>query len=249
MSVRRAPSRIEATSATTKADMADRPLPRTESSKMSPKPNARHHGTGISKQAMRVAAPDAAPVAPLAPSKGVHQIETEKFDALKAEFNLIRDVMDRTKQEVASFNMLGQQFGSSTDVNGELDAVMGGIEQATQRILDAAEAIDQSLSAITKVDSAEQRQALCNDVSERVISIFEACNFQDLAGQRISKVMKTMKFIDSHMNVMTEIWGSRDAVAGEPVDSRDEQSRLLNGPKLPDAIGHVSQNDIDSLFD
>lgn len=205
--------------------------------------------TSSSKQTPSVAAPDIAIIAPHQASRGPHQFEAEKFDALKAEFNLIRDVMDRTKQEVASFNMQGQQFGHSTDVSGELDAVMGGIEHATQRILDAAEAIDQSLSAITKVDSAEQRQALCNDVAERVVSIFEACNFQDLAGQRIAKVMKTMKFIDSHMNVMTEIWGSRDENAGEHVDGRDEEARLLNGPKLADAIGHVSQNDIDSLFD
>jgi len=36
-----------------------------------------------------------------------------------------------------------------------------------------------------------------------------ACNFQDLTGQRISKVMTTMKFIENHINVMMEIWGRR----------------------------------------
>ena len=45
-----------------------------------------------------------------------------------------------------------------------------------------------------------------------MISIFEACNFQDLTGQRINKVMTTMKFIEHHINTMMDIWGGVDAI-------------------------------------
>ena len=90
------------------------------------------------------------------------------------------------------------------------------------------------------------------DIQERVISIFEACNFQDLTGQRISKVMTTMKFIENHINAMMEIWGGVDAIKAHAtpiVDTRDGDAKLLNGPKLDGDVGHASQGDIDALFD
>jgi chemotaxis protein CheZ len=85
-----------------------------------------------------------------------------------------------------------------------------------------------------------------------VVSIFEACNFQDLTGQRISKVMATMKFIETHITVMMDIWGGVDAIRAHApaiIDERQGDARLLNGPKTEGDIGHASQNDIDALFD
>ena len=137
-------------------------------------------------------------------------------------------------------------------VNGELGAVVGGTEEATQQILEAAEAIDQAASALTKVNSPEQQTMLTEEIQERVISIFEACNFQDLTGQRINKVMTTMKFIEHHINTMMDIWGGVDAIKAHAppiVDTREGDDKLLNGPKLDDDPGHASQDDIDALFD
>ena len=137
-------------------------------------------------------------------------------------------------------------------VSGELGAVVGGTEEATQQILEAAESIDQAATAMTKVNSPDQQKLLSEEIQERVVSIFEACNFQDLTGQRIKKVMTTMKFIESHITVMMDIWGGIDAIKSHapPIaDAREGDDRLLNGPKLADDIGHASQDDIDALFD
>ena len=136
-------------------------------------------------------------------------------------------------------------------VNGELGAVVGGTEQATQQILEAAEAIDQAASAMAKVNSPEQQKSLSEDIQERVISIFEACNFQDLTGQRITKVMTTMRFIEQHINAMMDIWGGVDAISAHApaiIDNREGDAKLLNGPKLDGDVGHASQDDIDALF-
>ena len=120
------------------------------------------------------------------------------------------------------------------------------------RILEAAESIDQAASALSKVNSPDQQKILSEEIQERVISIFEACNFQDLTGQRISKVMSTMKFIEKHIYDMMEIWGGVDAIKAHAppiVDHREGDDRLLNGPKLDGDAGHASQDDIDALFD
>ncbi len=181
-----------------------------------------------------------------------YRAQIEQCEKLKVELDLIYDAISRTKREIAVLH--GKSFNGEemARVNGELGAVVGGTEEATQQILEAAESIDQAASALMKVNSPDQRKLLSEEIQERVVSIFEACNFQDLTGQRIKKVMTTMKFIENHITIMMEIWGGIDAIKSHAppiVDIREGDERLLNGPKLAGETGHASQDDIDALFD
>src|SRR5437868_15253833 len=124
-----------------------------------------------------------------------YRAQIEQCAKLKVELDLIHDAINRTKREIATLH--GKSFDGQemAKVNGELGAVVGGTEQATQQILEAVEAIDQAATALSKNISADQQKLLSDDIQERVVAIFEACNCQDLTGQRISKVMTTIKFI------------------------------------------------------
>ena len=181
-----------------------------------------------------------------------YRAQIEQCEKLKVELDLISDAINRTKREIAVLH--GKSFDGSemAKVTGELGAVVGGTEEATQQILEAAEAIDNAATALAKVTSPDQQKILSEEIQERVVSIFEACNFQDLTGQRISKVMTTMKFIENHIMVMMDIWGGVDAIRAHAppiVDEREGDARFLNGPKNEGDVGHASQNDIDALFD
>jgi chemotaxis protein CheZ len=181
-----------------------------------------------------------------------YRAQIEQCEKLKVELDLIHDAISRTKREIAVLH--GKSFNGEemAKVNGELGAVVGGTEQATQQILEATEAIDQAATALSRNISPDQQKLLSEEIQERVVSIFEACNFQDLTGQRIKKVMNTMKFIENHITIMMDIWGGVDAIRAHAppiVDLREGDARLLNGPKLADDAGHASQDDIDALFD
>jgi chemotaxis protein CheZ len=181
-----------------------------------------------------------------------YRAQMEQCEKLKVELDLIHDAIKRTKTEIAVLHGKSFHGNEMAKVTGELGAVVGGTEDATQRILEAAESIDQAATALTKVNSPDQQKLLSEEIQERVVSIFEACNFQDLTGQRISKVMTTMKFIESHILVMMDIWGGIDAIRAHApvvVDEREGDARLLNGPRSHGDVGHASQNDIDALFD
>jgi chemotaxis protein CheZ len=178
-----------------------------------------------------------------------YRAQIEQCEKLKVELDLIHDAINRTKQEIAMLH--GKSGAEMAKMTGELGAVVGGTEEATQQILEATEAIDQAATALAKVTSPDQQRLLSEEIQERVVSIFEACNFQDLTGQRISKVMATMKFIEHHITVMMDIWGGIDAIkahAPGAVDERVGDARLLNGPKLAGDAGHASQDDIDAMF-
>ena len=180
-----------------------------------------------------------------------YRAQIEQCEKLKVELDLIHDAINRTKQEIAMLHGKSFDGAEMAKMTGELGAVVGGTEEATQQILEATEAIDQAATALAKVTSPDQQRLLSEEIQERVVSIFEACNFQDLTGQRISKVMATMKFIEHHITVMMDIWGGIDAIkahAPGAVDDRVGDARLLNGPKLAGDAGHASQDDIDAMF-
>jgi chemotaxis protein CheZ len=170
---------------------------------------------------------------------------------LKGELDLIHDAINRTKQEIATVHVTGFEGPEMARVTNELDAIVGGTESATETILSGAEDIEQMASTLIARLKEDQNLALAQDIQERVVKIFEACNFQDLTGQRITKVVATLKFIETHIVRMMEIWGGLDAfkdIEAEKIAERTGDAALLNGPKVEGEAGHASQDDIDSLF-
>ena len=177
--------------------------------------------------------------------------EMAEAQKLKAELDLIYDAINRTKTEIATLHVTGFEGPEMARVTHELDAIVDGTERATEQILSAAEFIDQTANTLSAALKAEGDQGLAQDIQERVIQIFEACNFQDLTGQRIGKVVATLKFIESHIVRMMDIWGGIESfkdVTPEVMAEREGDAKLLNGPRLEQDQGHASQDDIDALF-
>ncbi len=172
-------------------------------------------------------------------------------DALKAELGAIYDAVKRTKHEIAMLHVTSFSSPQVGRVTHELGAVVGGSEDATHRILEAGEEIEEIAATLSAALKNLQDRDLARDIQDQVTRIFEACNFQDLAGQRITKVIATLKFIEDHIIRMMDIWGGieqfKDAVPAA-VAERDSHPKLVNGPKLDGAHGHVSQDDIDAMF-
>ncbi len=180
-----------------------------------------------------------------------YRAEIAEAQKLKGELDTIYEAINRTKQEIATLHVSGFEGPEMVRVTHELDAVVSGTLNATEQILSSAEFIDQTASTLSAVLKNEQDQDLCHDIQEQVIRIFEACNFQDLTGQRITKVVATLKFIEHHVIRMMEIWGGIESFKQiEPIETPTQESRgdLVNGPKLEGDVGHASQDDIDALF-
>src|SRR5262249_23335817 len=171
--------------------------------------------------------------------------------------DLIHEAIRRTKQDIGGLEVNAFIGPQMAPVGRELDAVIAGTEQATQNILKSAEDIDQIANTLASMLKGSYELGLVQDLRDHVVKIFEASNFQDLTGQRIGKVIATLKFIEDHINRMQDIWRSIEAAAPAPkgvaqaVAAAPEASPdagLLNGPKLAGDLGHASQADIDILF-
>lgn len=128
------------------------------------------------------------------------------------------------------------QTGRMTRIAHELEAVMKASEQATQKILTAAEDIDQAANNLSAALKGEIEQGLAQDIQDRVIEIFEACNFQDLTSQRVVKVMATLDRIEGQITrALAEL-------------AEADEAPVMHGPRLDSDRGHATQHDIDSMF-
>lgn len=180
-----------------------------------------------------------------------YRAEMQQALKLKGELDQIWDAINQTKHEIATLHVSGFQGKEMTRVTHELDAIVSGTEEATEGILAAAETIDQLSSQLSAKLKDEQDLGAIDDIQQKIIAIFEHCNFQDLTGQRITKVVNTLKFIEERIVRMMDIWGGLDSfrdIEVEVIAEREGDEALLNGPKIAGEGGHASQDDIDALF-
>jgi chemotaxis protein CheZ len=176
-------------------------------------------------------------------------LEASGLRQLKDETDTIHRAIVHTKHEIATLHA-GTFRDGKPRATRELDAVVDGTERATQQILDAAEVIEEAANSLSASVKQGQEKALAQDIQDHVLRIFEACNFQDLSGQRIAKVLATLQFVEDHIARMMEIWGGAEAFKDYTAAATHggEPNPLLHGPKLDDDSGHASQADIDAMF-
>lgn len=153
--------------------------------------------------------------------------------------------IDVTKTEIGALHAFSQSDQSGTRAAEELRAVVVGTETATDAILAAAETIDALLPTIERGADGTVRNHV-GTIAGSVVQIFEACNFQDITGQRISKVVESLQFIEQRIATMVDIWRAQEFAAPTPHDRTDRD--LLNGPALEGDHGIVDQDEVDALF-
>tara|TARA_Y100000031_G_scaffold88354_1_gene97100 strand:+ start:834 stop:1643 length:810 start_codon:yes stop_codon:yes gene_type:complete len=175
--------------------------------------------------------------------------DLEMAHNLRSELRAMSRSIKETKAEIKSMRIGGRGNDPLLTATSELDAVVTATEEATNSILEATETIEGLAQKIElNADTDDDRRAT-EDIMEQTIKVLEACNFQDVTGQRITKVVNTLKFVEERIDAMIEIWGEADISEVDPSVAPDENSdaALLNGPAL-DGEG-IDQDDIDKLFD
>lgn len=159
---------------------------------------------------------------------------------LSSELNLIAGAIRGTGERTGSER--ARTSAPMTRIAHELEAVVNGTEQATQKVLAAAEEIDQVANNLSAALKGRVEQGFAQDIQDLVIRIFEACNFQDLAGQRVTKVMSALHEIEGHIACVL------DEIKHAPTAARRDGAQQLHGPRLDSDAGHVPQGDIDAMF-
>lgn len=166
--------------------------------------------------------------------------------ALARELAALRTAIAENTHELALLLYEGKELRMARGA-GELAAAVEAMEKSTDKILKSAETVDDNAKMLGTSLKDDYNAGLAQDILDQLIVIYEACNFQDLAGQRIGKVIATLGEVDdalTHMLARCQGLLGGEAAPAVPAPRRD----LINGPRLDGDAGHASQCEIDALF-
>ncbi len=178
--------------------------------------------------------------------KSAEETKTGPMDILQRELEDMKSSISQTRNEIAALKPEEAGNNRIMAANEELDAIVTACERATADILTATERMQEIGE---KVRESGFDPELCDEIEEHATNIFMACSFQDITGQRTTKVVNVLRYLEQRVNSMIDIWGVEGLAANtsnfEPIDTR-EDAHLLEGPQL-DGNGNA-QDDIDRLL-
>ncbi|GAA6211084.1 hypothetical protein NBRC116602_08240 [Hyphomicrobiales bacterium 4NK60-0047b] len=160
------------------------------------------------------------------------------------DFHQIMDKISETRDDMQLLNTK-EDVDPLSSAENELKLVVKATEDATNRIMEAAETI--------MTADPQDPATYHTTVESNVMEIFEACSFQDITGQRINRVVETLDFVDYRIHKIAGFLGIENEKERKDFDETAFLERLqrkddliLHGPQ--DEAEAVSQNDIDNLF-
>jgi chemotaxis protein CheZ len=156
---------------------------------------------------------------------------------LYREVEQLADFIHAAKREIAALRPVNASERHLQMATDELDAVVEATAVATGTILGAAEEIERRVHPLPVT--------VAQPITAEVTRIYEACNFHDITGQRITKVVGALKHIEERIDSLLMAFG-QDVPMGGPSTPASVQDKLLNGPQLP-ALAN-DQSDIDAIL-
>ncbi|QRE78062.1 protein phosphatase CheZ [Methylobacterium aquaticum] len=154
----------------------------------------------------------------------------------------IADYITKLKRGIAALRAQELTRDRIPMAHDELGSVVAATASATNRIMESAEAM-MAIEAKTLPEYRRQVEAHVGD-------IFEACTFQDITGQRISKVVEALGQLEKRLSQFSTVVNVRDGEAEHDPEEARRKARaerlLLNGPQLKGPA--TPQDAIDALF-
>lgn len=157
---------------------------------------------------------------------------------IKDEFVDIAGFIKKARNEIGDLRPKDIQMKRIPSAGEELEAIVADTEVATEKIMSTAEDV-LAMDPDTTEDFGMQ-------IQDKMLVIIEACSFQDLTGQRVSKVVNTLKQIEERISRFAEAMGVQETEVEMTAEEKRRHDLLLNGP----AIGgpETAQDDIDAMF-
>ncbi len=157
--------------------------------------------------------------------------------------------VDRVRVEIASLNKSHEGDDKFQTMGEQLDGVVEATREASDRIMDAIEKSNEACAKLLEAALQPEQTSLVETIIANNNVVFEACAFQDITGQRVTKIVKSVSYVEERVNALRSIWGDDElnAIVAGAEEMRTEDEKLLNGPQA--ASDAISQDDIDKLFE
>ncbi|WP_020591631.1 protein phosphatase CheZ [Kiloniella laminariae] len=176
---------------------------------------------------------------------------TETDGRLRQELEKLVMYMGRLREELADASRKKGERTDFENMSVQLDALVRNTEVASDQILKSSEGILDLVDMIRDEKDEEARHSMCDTLTAHAMDTLEACSFQDLTGQRVTKILHSLQFVEDRVNAMINIYGQEAVInRGAELSANDipEEEVAMDGPAVIEEEA-ISQDDIDALFD
>ena len=171
-----------------------------------------------------------------------------EVEAFRSELAMVHAVIAGSRPAVDVLDQSVTKEPQLARAARELEAIVTSTERAAQTILRVAEVIDRDARTLSDATDDAKRLKVAAEISALTAQLFQACNFQDITGQRVVNVLATFQQVESQIARLMEIWSRLGQFQPVVFDEQGGDQQFLNGPKLEGDAGHVSQDEIDTMF-
>ena len=172
-------------------------------------------------------------------------------ERLHTELDNLIHYVDRLRLELANITRKKGDRSDFENMSDQLDALIKNTEEASYEILKSSEEILETVDKLREENSEEDRNKLCDLITASATNTLQACSFQDITGQRVTKILKSVQFVEDRVNTMAEIYGESSINnLGLEISAKEvpEGEVPMEGPAMKQEEA-ISQDDIDALFD
>jgi chemotaxis protein CheZ len=178
-------------------------------------------------------------------------MEKESMMQLEQELDALARYIQRVRQEIAAIDRPVDEDHGFDSMGDQMDAIVKATETATTTIMEAMESSESAVEQLREQLDDPEQIVLLDKITSSANNVYEACSFQDISGQRVSKIAKSVTYVEERVNKLIELLGveqmSEIEVMVPAGYEKTEDEALLNGPQM-EGEG-LSQDDINKLFD
>lgn len=169
-------------------------------------------------------------------------------DGLRQELTGLMHYIYRVREEIAAISNPADEEYHFESMGDQLDAIVKATEKATNRIMAAMERNGDIITTLRTESDMNKVRAHLDEMTTNNNEVFEACSFQDITGQRVNKVVKSITYVEERVTALVDVWG-KEELQKVVVEAKEktEDEKLLAGPQ--DEGKGLSQAEVDALFD
>lgn len=172
--------------------------------------------------------------------------QQEDLDPIRMSIIEMAKAIAKTREEIKSIKPANEDDNHLINATEELSAIVESTENATNTILEAAEEIQEAAWVLREAGAQDEP---CDKIDNKTTDIYTACSFQDITGQRTTKVVQALSYIENRVNAMIDIWGLNE-FASDFAPKQDQSdvrpdAHLLNGPaKIGEGLEQTHVDDM-----
>jgi len=155
----------------------------------------------------------------------------------EAERRALLHYIVAARKAIADLRPAQMRLQSLPTAMSQIGLIVETTETAANQIM---QAVDEIMNARVDISPTAYRTF----VDEKCLIVLEACAFQDITGQRITKVVETLLMLEDKLAALSDLLD--EEVEPQTADAQESDAVLLNGPAMPGE--GVDQDEIDKLF-